>query len=58
MCRYPADESPLLGVTSPLVVDFGSELDGFDVVGFEFHAASKYLAPMLESLTCDRIQQD
>ncbi len=35
-------------VTSPLVIDFGSEEDGFDVVGFELHAASQYLAPLLE----------
>ena len=34
-------------VTSPLVIDFGSEDDGFDVVGFELHAASKYLAAVL-----------
>ena len=34
-------------VTSPLVIDFGSEEDGFDVVGFELHAASKYLAAVL-----------
>lgn len=34
-------------VTSPLVIDFGSEEDGFDVVGFELHAASEYLAAML-----------
>ena len=35
-------------VTSPLVIDFGSEEDGFDVVGFELHKASEYLAPMLK----------
>ena len=34
-------------VTSPLVIDFGSEEDGFDVVGFELHTASKYLAAVL-----------
>ena len=34
-------------VTSPLIVDFGSEEDGFDVVGFELHAASEYLKPLL-----------
>ena len=33
-------------VTSPLIIDFGSEDDGFDVVGFELHAASEYLAPV------------
>ena len=38
------------GVTEPLVIDFGSEEDGFDVVGFELHKASQYLTPMLESL--------
>ena len=38
------------GVTEPLVIDFGSEKDGFDVVGFELHKASQYLTPMLESL--------
>ena len=37
-------------VTSPLIIDFGSEEDGFDVVGFELHKASQYLAPMLEAL--------
>ncbi len=35
-------------VTSPLIIDFGSAEDGFDVVGFELHAASEYLAPLLE----------
>lgn len=35
-------------VTSPLIVDFGSEEDGFDVVGFELHAASEYLKPLLD----------
>ena len=34
-------------VTSPLIIDFGSEEDGFDVVGFELHAASEYLNPLL-----------
>ena len=37
-------------VTSPLIIDFGSEEDGFDVVGFELHGASQYLAPMLKAL--------
>ena len=37
-------------VTAPLVIDFGSEEDGFDVVGFELHAASQYLAPLLEAM--------
>ena len=36
-------------IVSPLIMDFGSEEDGFDVVGFELHAASQYLAPMLEA---------
>ena len=35
-------------VSSPLIVDFGSEGDGFDVVGFELHAASEYLKPLWE----------
>ena len=38
-------------VTSPLIIDFGSEEDGFDVVGFELHAASEYLAPLLNRLS-------
>ena len=46
------------GVTAPLVIDFGSEEDGFDVVGFELHMASQYLAPMLESLNSAQIRQD
>jgi uncharacterized protein YuzE len=37
-------------VTPPLIVDFGSEEDGFDVVGFEMHRASEVLAPMLRSV--------
>ena len=44
-------------VTAPLIIDFGSEEDGFDVVGFELHAASEYLAPMFkrnEPLTTGR----
>ena len=44
-------------VTSPLVIDFGSEEDGFDVVGFELHQASKYLAPMLEALKSGPVKQ-
>lgn len=45
-------------VTSPLVIDFGSEEDGFDVVGFELHKASKYLAPMLEALNAAPVKRD
>ena len=45
------------GVTEPLVIDFGSEEDGFDVVGFELHKASQYLMPMLESLNSDPAKQ-
>ena len=45
-------------VTSPLVIDFGSEEDGFDVVGFELHSASKYLGPMLNSLSSTPLGQD
>ena len=45
-------------VTSPLVIDFGSEDDGFDVVGFELHKASKYLAPMLEALNAAPVKRD
>lgn len=45
------------GVTEPLVIDFGSEEDGFDVVGFELHKASEYLAPMLESLNSTPAKQ-
>jgi len=44
-------------VTSPLVIDFGSEEDGFDVVGFELHQASQYLAPMLEALKSGPVKQ-
>ena len=35
-------------VTSPLIIDFGREDDGFDVVGFELHVASEYLKPLLD----------
>ena len=45
------------GVTEPLVIDFGSEEDGFDVVGFELHKASQYLAPMLEALNSAPVKQ-
>ena len=45
-------------VTSPLIIDFGSEDDGFDVVGFELHGASRYLAPMLECLNSAQVRQD
>lgn len=36
-------------VSAPLVIDFGSAEDGFDVVGFELHAASEYLAVALSA---------
>ncbi len=36
-------------VTAPLIIDFGSEDDGFDVVGFELHRASEYLAPVINA---------
>jgi uncharacterized protein YuzE len=36
-------------VTSPLIIDFGSEEDGFDVIGFELHAASQYLSSFFRS---------
>ena len=45
-------------VTSPLIIDFGSEEDGFDVVGFELHKASQYLAPMLEALNTAPVKRD
>ena len=35
-------------VVSPLIIDFGSADDGFDVVGFELHTASRYLLPALQ----------
>ena len=35
-------------VTAPLIVDFGSEEDGFDVVGLELHRASRYLGPLFQ----------
>lgn len=39
------------GEVSPGVIfDFGSEEDGFDVVGLELHKASKQLAPLLNAL--------
>ena len=44
-------------VTEPLVIDFGSEDDGFDVVGFELHKASQYLSPMLEALSSASVKQ-
>ena len=46
------------GVTEPLVIDFGSEEDGFDVVGFELHKASQYLGPMLEALNSAPVKHD
>ena len=45
-------------ITSPLIIDFGSEEDGFDVVGFELHSASKYLGPMLSCLHLTPTSQD
>ena len=45
-------------VTSPLIIDFGSEEDGFDVVGFELHSASRYLGPMLNCLHSTPTSQD
>ncbi len=45
-------------VTSPLIIDFGSEEDGFDVVGFELHGASKYLGPMLKRLNSAPVSHD
>lgn len=36
-------------VAAPLVIDFGSAEDGFDVVGFELHAASEYLSVALSA---------
>ena len=35
-------------VVSPLIIDFVSADDGFDVVGFELHTASRYLLPALQ----------
>ncbi len=40
-------------VAAPLVIDFGSEEEGCDVVGVELHRASEYLAPMLDSLKAE-----
>lgn len=54
-CRKVATSSE---VTSPLIIDFGSEEDGFDVVGFELHSASKYLGPMLSCLSLAPASQD
>ena len=33
-----------------VIIDFGSEEDGFDVVGLELHKASKQLEPLLKAL--------
>jgi uncharacterized protein YuzE len=38
-------------VSPPLIIDFGSAEDGFDVVGFELSHASEHLTPFLELLT-------
>ena len=43
--------------TGPLVIDFGSEEDGLDVVGFELHKASEYLAPMFDGLSSAPVKQ-
>ena len=45
-------------MTAPLIIDFGSEEDGFDVVGFELHKASQYLAPMLAALSAAPVKQE
>ena len=37
-------------VSPPLIIDFGSKEDGFDVVGFELSHASEHLGPFLELL--------
>lgn len=37
-------------VSPPLIIDFGSNEDGFDVVGFELSHASEHLGPFLELL--------
>ena len=37
-------------VSPPLIIDFGSKEDGFDVVGFELSHASEHLAPFLKLL--------
>ena len=38
------------GEVSPgVIVDFGSEADGFDVVGLELHRASNQLEPLLKA---------
>ncbi|MYC30779.1 MAG: DUF2283 domain-containing protein [Chloroflexi bacterium] len=39
------------GEVSPgVIIDFGSEADGFDVVGLELHKASDQLQPLLQAL--------
>lgn len=45
-------------VTAPLIVDFGSEEDGFDVVGLELHQASRYLAPLFRFNDSPTQEQD
>ena len=41
-------------VTPFVIIDFGSEEDGFDVVGFEMRRASEFLAPMLKAIEGDQ----
>lgn len=45
-------------VTAPLIVDFGSEEDGFDVVGLELHKASRYLGPLFQQNDTPAGEQD
>ena len=43
------------GEVSPgVIIDFGSEADGFDVVGLELHKASDQLKPLLQALANGR----
>ena len=45
-------------ITAPLIVDFGSEEDGFDVVGLELHQASRYLVPLFRFNDSPSREQD
>ena len=45
-------------VAAPLIVDFGSEEDGFDVVGLELHRASRYLGPLFQQNDFPSREQD
>ena len=45
-------------VAAPLIVDFGSEEDGFDVVGLELHRASRYLGPLFQQNDTPSREQD